>query len=515
MDKAQFDGLRQLARTKMDEPGQARILQPRFRWKSRVVVPALIIAGFVGLQGATLYRQLSPAAQVHAVPVLLKRAEGAVAGTVTVQAAGWLEAEPYKSYVTALTDGVVNEVLVLEGDPVKAGQVVVRLVDEDARLAVQSAESKVKELSALLDVARAELVAAQSAWENPVERKRAIEVSEARLAESRATLDKVAADIEEEVANLERVKSDYDRGKALHASKSISESELIRRHSEFEAQKAKIVAQRKQLAATKGLIAKHEADLTAATEHMRLRTEERLELNRARATVAQREASLQQARTALEGARLRLQRMEIRSPSDGIVMQRLTEPGSKVVMASDNPGSARVLSLYQPERLQVRVDVPLADAGKVGVGQQAEIAVEVLPDRSFAGTVTRVLHEANIQKNTLEVKVSIADPDPRLRPEMLGKVRILEKADSQESETALRLFVPAAALSSIGGTPTVWVVDDFEGDRGLARSKSVKVGSQRIEGLAHVVEGLQPGDLVITKSPAELADGQRVQVVVE
>jgi multidrug resistance efflux pump len=102
--------------------------------------------------------------------------------------------------------------------------------------------------------------------------------------------------------------------------------------------------------------------------------------------------------------------MEIRSPIDGMVMSRLTEPGSKVVVISDNPGSARVLSVYDPRKLQVRVDVPLAETGKVGVGQQADIVVDVLPDRNFSGTVTRVLHEANIQKNTLEVKVAIENP---------------------------------------------------------------------------------------------------------
>ena len=196
-------------------------------------------------------------------------------------------------------------------------------------------------------------------------------------------------------------------------------------------------------------------------------------------------------------------------------MGRLTEPGSKVVIISDNPGSARVLSLYDPARLQVRVDVPLADAAKIGVGQQAHVIAEVLPDRTFNGTVTRVLHEANIQKNTLEVKVSLSEPDPQLRPEMLARVRFLAKAESGVEKAGQRLFASEAAFRGSGANPTAWVVRDFDGDHGIATARSVKLGSIRANGWVDVLDGLQPGDLVITRSPGELAEGKRVKVVKE
>ena len=71
------------------------------------------------------------------------------------------------------------------------------------------------------------------------------------------------------------------------------------------------------------------------------------------------------------------------------------------------------MRLYDPKRLQVRVDVPLADAAKVRVGQQAKVVVGVLPDRTFDGEVTRVVHEADIQRNTLQVKVAHHRPRRR------------------------------------------------------------------------------------------------------
>ena len=54
--------------------------------------------------------------------------------------------------------------------------------------------------------------------------------------------------------------------------------------------------------------------------------------------------------------------MTITAPISGYVQRRLKAPGDKVMPGGDNPGSAHVLSLYDPKKLQVRVDVPLADA---------------------------------------------------------------------------------------------------------------------------------------------------------
>lgn len=489
--------------------------RPRFNWKLRVLIPGLVFGGFALLLGLSVYEELLPGIRVQASPVILKPAEGNVKGAVTVQAAGWLEADPYKSYVTALTDGIVREVLVLEGETVAAGQVVARLVDEDSSLAAQRAHDKVIEQEAMVNVEKAELQAALTEWENPIERQRAVDMGEAQLAETKATLQQIASEITMEESNLEHAKSQHDRAVGLHSSGAISAQEFVRLRSQHDAQVSKIAALRNKHAGTKELIARHEADLRAAKEHKSLRAEERRKLERARATVSKAEAALNQARTALAEAKLRLERTEIRSPMDGVVLSRLTEPGSKVVVMSENPGSARVLGLYDPKHLQVRVDVPLVDAGKISVGQEAEVVVEVLPDKPFSGTVTRVMHEANIQKNTLEAKVVLGAPDPVLRPEMLARVKFLARPDSPTEKSSYRLFAPENAVRGSAGAAATWVVRDFDGDKGTAHMQPVKPGTAKNSGWVDVMEGLQPGDLVITSSVAELKQGKKVRVVAE
>ena len=58
-------------------------------------------------------------------------------------------------------------------------------------------------------------------------------------------------------------------------------------------------------------------------------------------------------------------------------------------------------------------------AARVEVGQAAEVVVDLLPDQTFRGEVTRFLHKADIQKNTVEAKVRISHPpcsSPRCWP---------------------------------------------------------------------------------------------------
>ncbi len=189
------------------------------------------------------------------------------------------------------------------------------------------------------------------------------------------------------------------------------------------------------------------------------------------------------------------------------------------------------MRLYDPEHLQVRVDVPLADAAKVRVGDTAEITTETLGTRKFAGKVTRFVHEANLQKNTVQVKVAISDPAPELKPEMLAKARIMTGAASTASQAPSDgmgdmpgmnmgseppttsgggvVMVPRAALVEMPGMPQMtWVLDQ---QTSTAQMRHLRLGNASGDSV-EVLEGLRPGDRVIVNPPASIKDGTRVRV---
>ena len=203
-----------------------------------------------------------------------------------------------------------------------------------------------------------------------------------------------------------------------------------------------------------------------------------------------------------DAAILRLDRCLVTSPVEGIVIERLTAPGSTIQFANGVHG-AHILHVYDPESLQIRADIPLADAANVGVGQPAEIIVDLLPDRTFEGRIVRFVHRADIAKNTVEAKVAITDPSPLLKPDMLARVRILPNSASDADtdavrRTASRVFVPEGAVRDDG---RVWVVADRRGNAGLAQPRDVVLGPGRHEDWLEIEDGLSPGDVVILGDP--------------
>lgn len=197
-------------------------------------------------------------------------------------------------------------------------------------------------------------------------------------------------------------------------------------------------------------------------------------------------------------------------------MARLVEPGSKLILAMDASHSAHVARLYDPAKLQVRVDVPLADANKVGVGSAAEISVEALPGRTFRGQVTRMVNEADITKNTIQFKVQIENPDAGLKPEMLARVKFMaRKSDSPATRQAVTMsqlpFVPQSLVTGEAPNATVLLADRRSG---IAQRRAITLSDQRHGDWIAVTAGIAAGDDLIAE-PTSLSDGARIRVVGE
>jgi len=153
-------------------------------------------------------------------------------------------------------------------------------------------------------------------------------------------------------------------------------------------------------------------------------------------------AVVEQSDAARAEAELTLARAEVRAPVAGIVMARLVTPGSLVGM---DASTAAVAQLFDPNNLQVRTDVPLADAGKLRVGQQAQVQFDSLPGQTVRGRVLRLVQQADIAKNTLQAKVLLENPPPGLVPDMLARVRIY--LDSAPAPTSAASVVQGARVT--------------------------------------------------------------------
>jgi len=439
-------------------------------------------------------------------------------GTRTVQAAGWLESEPYIIAATALADGVVAEVLALEGDRVEQGQVLARMVDDDAQLRLDHASAELALARAGRDEANAELASAQQNWDEPYELLNAVTSTEARLREREAELAQLPALIRVEEAILQQTMEELGSIERAYRGNAASEIEFITARELANAQSARVDAIRARGAILRAMIDRLASDLHAARRALELRIDDRARLDRSIASVAMREAEVLERSVLIREAELELERMTIRAPISGYIQRRLRAPGDKVVRMMDDPYSAHIAHLYDPSRLQVRVDVPLADASQIFPGQRCEVVVEVLPDRTFEGEVLIVTHEADLQKNTLQIKVRVVDPDPILRPEMLTRVKFLP-GDGSPGETADKrgagiesVRIPGSAIDTNSGEHRVWVVTDRSGGRGVLRPIPVtRIDQQQADGWVTVTGPLQPGS-VLAADPRGCTPGERVRL---
>lgn len=254
----------------------------------------------------------------------------------SVVAAGPGRVEPVSEEVRISTQlgGRLRDVLVEEGDPVTAGQVIARIESEEyaARVAQAEAELRLRE---------AEARRVRNGARDQERREAGAAVAEAE-------------------AVLENSRADLARLRQLAAEHVISQQELDRGE-----QAARVAAAR--VDATK-----QRASLVAADAR---------EEDQSRA-----DSEVALARARLAEARVTLAKTDIVAPIDGIVLQRHRKAGESVSTQFDSP----VVTIADRSRTRVRVDVDERDVAGVSVGQPAFVTAEAFGDRRFPGRVIRV-----------------------------------------------------------------------------------------------------------------------------
>ncbi|WP_417729747.1 biotin/lipoyl-binding protein [Rosistilla oblonga] len=503
--------LSKLALQRGPSPGESTNTrrQPR-RWLLRYALPIGILLGFLSLLLASAGRQWLPQQAVTVVPVIVQRGEIQQAGTALFQAAGWIEPRPSAISVAALAPGVIESLLVVEGQQVAKDEPIARLIAIDAELAVEQAEATLAIRNGELRRAEAERDAAMIRVEQPVHLQ--VALAEARSVLAKAKTQRDALPFLIEAAEAERkFTADSVAGKTA-ARNAIAGIVLQRAQSEHAQADATLRELRDRQPNLEREIDAVQSKVDALETQLKLLVEERRQLEEAHAKVESATALRDEAASLLRAAKLNLKRTVVTAPIAGRVLRVIASPGTRVMGLEHNSrqSSSTVIEMYDPARLQVRADVRLDDVPMVVPGQSVEIETA-----SATGTLNgRVLQStsvANIQKNTLEVKVELIDPPSNVSPEMLVTATFLApelpKSLSEPTET-VRIMIPQTLVQTGETGPFVWIVDSS----GLAQRRPIKAGKNSEEGLVEVLEGLQVTDKVIASGIENLQPGDGVKV---
>jgi HlyD family secretion protein len=205
------------------------------------------------------------------------------------------------------------------------------------------------------------------------------------------------------------------------------------------------------------------------------------------------ETELTAAQAALASAQARLAYTVIRAPSDGVLISRNVERGDVVA-----PGTV-LMALSPAERTEILIDVDEKNLARLAIGQGAVVSADAFPDRHFPARVTYVNPGVDASTAAVEVKLLVQNPPAFLRQDMTVSVDIL---------SATRRGATVVPTDAVRQTPAgqAYVL---LADHGRAERRPVRIGV-RSDGVAEVVQGLQPGDLVLPATD-KVSPGQRVR----
>jgi HlyD family secretion protein len=499
------------------DAGGGSSLAPRRHIVSRYILPGVLVTGFLSLSIWSARDLWLPRQSVTVVPVHVSLSEVQTAGTPLFKAAGWVEPRPTPIRVAALATGVVDQLLVVEDQSVEKGEPIARLVARDAELALQQAIAAEGMRKAEVDEAQAVLLAARTNLEFPTHLELPLAEAEVELATLDTELTNLPNLLKRAEARLRLAEADW---KAKSENKqSLQAILLVRAQSELDAAQSEVDELTKRRPALELQRAALVRQRAAAARRLELKTDETRAVSAAIAHLTSFEAQHREAQSRVEEAQLRLERMTIRAPVSGRVLNLIANPGSQL-MTGPSQMEARdsntVVTMYQPDQMQVRVDVRFEDLPRVGRGQPVQVKSPAFPD-AISGRVLFLTSFANVQKNTLAVKVTLESPPSVLKPEMLVDVTFLameqpnqgagEKSRSPTEQ--YRLFLPRSVVEIGPDGNFVWVADLAHR---IARRQSVQLGAMQTASLLEISGGLTAASRIISGGRENLRDGDRIAV---
>ncbi len=206
-------------------------------------------------------------------------------------------------------------------------------------------------------------------------------------------------------------------------------------------------------------------------------------------------ARYDQALAGLKEARRNLRLTVIKSPVNGIVLERFHEDGEVIP-----PGTllARVMDI---RRIVFDIGLSDRDLRYVKAGDKATVTIDAIPGRVFEGIVTKISGNANPARGNFPVEITVRNRDDKILPGFIGRITLKGPLHRD------KVIIPLSSINKEFGIPYVYTVE-----KGHAVKKVVKPG--KVIGDRIIVEdGLNPGEYLVIVGQSKLKSGEPVNIV--
>jgi HlyD family secretion protein len=222
----------------------------------------------------------------------------------------------------------------------------------------------------------------------------------------------------------------------------------------------------------------------------------RAELAQAQSAVEVARANLEQAKAQAAFEEARLTKYALYAPYDAVVVSRNRELGSMLT-----PGE-QLFTLVDPKTVWVLAYIDEAKAGRISIGQPAQVTLRSLADHRFSGQVVRIDIESDRVNEERRIYVQCGDcpAEFHLGEQAEVVIRVTELAEA-------RLVPQIAVIGLEGRHGVVWTVED-----GHLAQRAVMFGQRTLDGRLEIVDGLPPGAEVVVRPDAGLRVGRAATV---
>jgi membrane fusion protein (multidrug efflux system) len=207
---------------------------------------------------------------------------------------------------------------------------------------------------------------------------------------------------------------------------------------------------------------------------------------------------LDRVRAEVESLEIAIGKKSIRAPFAGRLGIRQIDLGQFI-----EPGDP-IVRLEALDRLYADFKLPQQALPRVNVKQPVRITADAWPGAEFTGEITAIEPAVDAATRNVSLRAEIVNQDGRLRPGMFVEIQVAlpERRDV--------LLVPQTALTFSPFGNSVYVVEGTDEDI-VARNVYVNVGQTRGD-LVEVMDGLMPGQQIVTSGQLKLRDGARINV---
>ena len=201
------------------------------------------------------------------------------------------------------------------------------------------------------------------------------------------------------------------------------------------------------------------------------------------------------SRLDYENAEMNLEKMNIRAPFDGVIVN-LPHFSAE---ARVNSGTS-VVTIMDYSSMLLEINLPESAINEVKVGQKAYITHYTLPKDTIIGEITELSPAISAETRTFKGKLVIDNKKLLIRPGMFVKADIVTESHSST------IVIPKNIVRNERNRRIVFVVD-----QGIAKAKQVKLGLEE-KNSVEVLSGLDKDDQLIVRGFETLRDGSKVKI---